>query len=116
MSEEAPQDGHKAPTSRGLHLDGYLGQMNLLTGGESMATGMHTPALKLVWEAEGLEIEWSMQRGAYRMLLAEIQTPQGDRLGVVKPGLSGCGHDIVSCDERSSSCLLQTSTPSGDGR
>jgi Uma2 family endonuclease len=31
--------------------------MNLLTGGEKMATGMRTPALKLVWEADGLEID-----------------------------------------------------------
>src|SRR5918996_2665371 len=31
--------------------------MSLLTGGERMATGMRTPALKLVWEAEGLEID-----------------------------------------------------------
>jgi Uma2 family endonuclease len=31
--------------------------MNLSTGGERMAPGIHTPALKLVWEADGLEID-----------------------------------------------------------
>jgi Uma2 family endonuclease len=39
--------------------------MNLLTGREGMATGIHTPALKLVWEADGLEIDLSPLQGLW---------------------------------------------------
>jgi Uma2 family endonuclease len=39
--------------------------MNLLTERERMATGVRTPALKLVWEADGLEIDLSPLQGLW---------------------------------------------------
>src|ERR671922_1797826 len=39
--------------------------MNRSTEGKRMATSMRTPALKLVWEADGLEIDLSPLQGLW---------------------------------------------------